>query len=138
MVTIARYINGITLNPLEYLLGSNGEVLEFDTGDAAKAFLRDNGFTDDEISSLVFESIISRQEFTDAYATINKIEDLITEATGLFNRIQPAIQQAIFNYHNERGTLQHSLRWGLQAAKEVREDWHTVVANIPCGGENYE
>jgi hypothetical protein len=68
---------------------------------------------------------------------------LPNQAADLFDRIPPAIQQAIFDYHNEIGTMQHCLRYRIQAAKELREDWHTVVANIPveyedCGTSRME
>ena len=43
------------------------------------------------------------------------------------------IRAAILNYHNDPATLQHALRWGLQAAKEIREDWPAVVAGLTCG-----
>ena len=76
---------------------------------------------------------IKKEKFTETYTNINKIEDLLTEAGELFDKIPPDIQQAILNYHNEPATIQHSLRWGLQAAKEIRSDWHSVVADIPCG-----
>jgi hypothetical protein len=66
---------------------------------------------------------------------IRKIEDLLSEARKLFDKIPSSIQTAILNTHREPATLQHCLRWGLQAAKELREDWHTVVAGVPCSGE---
>ncbi|MDR1203488.1 MAG: hypothetical protein LBL58_17915, partial [Tannerellaceae bacterium] len=57
MVIVGRHINGIIINPLEYLLDDNGEVMEFISGDAAKEFLKGKGFTDDEFYSLTFETI---------------------------------------------------------------------------------
>ena len=152
MVFIGRPINGITLNPLEYLLDDGGDVMEFDTEEAAKAFLKDKGLTDDELDLLVFRERSpeetaeyelsdnriplgppTKAQFIDAYSAICTTEDLFTEAENLFGKIPPTVQTAILNYHNARGTLQHALRWGLQAAKELREDWHTVVAGLPCG-----
>jgi hypothetical protein len=75
---------------------------------------------------------IEKKNFTEAYATISKIEDLLTEAGQTLDSIPRGIQQAILYYHREPATLQHCLRWGLQAAKELREDWHVVVAGLPC------
>jgi hypothetical protein len=57
MVIVGRYVNGVTINPLEYLLGGNDEVMKFISGDAAKEFLKGKGFTDDEFYSLTFETI---------------------------------------------------------------------------------
>jgi len=39
MIAVARYINGITLNPLEYLLESNGDVMLFNDATEACEFL---------------------------------------------------------------------------------------------------
>ena len=80
-------------------------------------------------------STLPKAQFLTARDTISEIEDMLTEAEALLIRLQPGIQTAIHDYHNEHGTLRHCLRWGLQAAKEVREDWHTVAANIPCDME---
>jgi hypothetical protein len=162
MVIVGKHINGITINPLEYLLDDDGEVMEFDTEKSAKTYLRDRDFTDDDLFDLVFEQVddpaeevnpdppltevsknenpdgqiisesLSKTELTEAYSTINKIEDLISEADGLFSQIPLVIQDAILNAHNESATLQYCLRWGLQAVKEIRSDWHTVVADLPC------
>jgi hypothetical protein len=76
---------------------------------------------------------MTKDVIMDAYTVISKIEDLFSQAEDHFNMIPNNIQESIFNYHNSPGTLQHSLFWGLRAAKELREDWHTVVAEIPCG-----
>ena len=75
---------------------------------------------------------MKKEKIIQAYSAIDKMEDLFTEAEDLFDMIPSSIQQAILNYHNERGTVQHCLRWGLQAIKEIRRDWHTVVVGIPC------
>jgi len=136
MVIVGKHINDISINPLEYLLGdATKEPMEFETEAAAKEFLKEKGFTDNEFEDLVFETASAsnkKNDFMEAYGSINKIEDLLTEAGELFDRIPPAIQSAILAYHNEPGTVQHCLRWGLQAIKEIRKDWHTVVADISC------
>jgi hypothetical protein len=134
MVIVGKHINGITLNPLEYLLDDDGKVMKFINENAAKAFLKEKGLSDDDICWLVFETVsvsnMTKEVFMDAKATISKIEDLLNQAEDLFDRIPPVIQQAIFDYHNEIGTMRYWLRHGIQAAKELREDWHTVVADI--------
>ena len=71
-------------------------------------------------------------KFMESYSTIIQIENLLTATEDMFSRIPLPIQQAILNCHREPATLQHCLRWGLQAVKEVRTDWHTVVSDIPC------
>jgi len=57
MIIVGRHINGITINPLEYLLDENGLVMEFINEDSATAFLKDKGFSDDDIYWFVFKSI---------------------------------------------------------------------------------
>ena len=75
---------------------------------------------------------MTKMEFMTAYEAINKIEDILIEATELFDKIPSSIQEAVRDYHNDPATLQHCLRWGLQAAKEIREDWHVVVSKLHC------
>jgi hypothetical protein len=55
MVNVGRYIHGVTLNPREYLLDNDGEVMEFETEKAAKTFLKEKGFMEDDLEGLVFE-----------------------------------------------------------------------------------
>ena len=45
---IGRAINGITINGREFVLDENNEVMKFDSEDAARAFLRDNGIDNPE------------------------------------------------------------------------------------------
>lgn len=56
-IAIGRHINGITLNPLEYVVDDNGELMVFETEDKAKDFLREHGFEDEDMEYLVFEEI---------------------------------------------------------------------------------
>jgi hypothetical protein len=49
-VKVGRHIEGISLNPLEYVLdGSDGEIMWFDSKEAAVGFLKTAGATDDDI-----------------------------------------------------------------------------------------
>ena len=75
---------------------------------------------------------MEKEKFLSSYEAISKINDLFTTAEDLFNQIPDEIQQSILKYHNDHATVQHCIRWGLQAASDIRKDWHTVVANIPC------
>ena len=56
-VIIGRYINGITLNPLEYALDENGDLMVFETEDKARDFCRGHGLDDEDMDWLVFEEI---------------------------------------------------------------------------------
>lgn len=57
MVIVGKHINGIALNPLEYLLGKDGREMAFINVETAKAFLKEKGFSDDELECLVFETL---------------------------------------------------------------------------------
>ena len=52
---VGRHINGITLNDIEYLLDEHGEIIHFFNENAAKAFLHEKGYSDEEMYWLVFE-----------------------------------------------------------------------------------
>ena len=54
-VIVGRHINGITINPLEYLLQDDGNLMVFANEEVAKQFLYDSGFTNEDIEYLVFE-----------------------------------------------------------------------------------
>ena len=55
MIIVGRHINGITINPLEYILNENDELMKFATEDDAKAYLREHGISDEDMEFLVFE-----------------------------------------------------------------------------------
>lgn len=53
MFVISRFINGITLNPKEYILTEeDGEVAQFETENDAFLFLKNNGAEIDSIDEL--------------------------------------------------------------------------------------
>jgi hypothetical protein len=53
MFVVSRYINGITLNPKEYILTEeSGEVAQFKTENDAFLFLKKNGVEIDSIDEL--------------------------------------------------------------------------------------
>lgn len=56
-IIIGRHINGITLNPLEYILNEDGNPMMFETEDMAKDFLRECGFDDEDMYYLVFKAV---------------------------------------------------------------------------------
>jgi hypothetical protein len=57
MIVVGRHMEGITINPLEYVLDDNGAPREFEDENTAQAFLKANGFTDEDIYWLVFEPV---------------------------------------------------------------------------------
>jgi hypothetical protein len=58
MVIVGRHINGITINPLEYLLDDEGNEMLFDSEESAEEYLRLAGMTEDEIYWFVFEEVV--------------------------------------------------------------------------------
>ncbi len=53
-VVVSRHINGITINPLEYLLDDMGEMIVFRSEKRAKEYFKDQGWTGEQIYWLVF------------------------------------------------------------------------------------
>lgn len=61
MIVIARHINYISLNSLEYLLqGSEPDspVMKFNNTNDAKKYLSDNGCSTEEIDNCIFEEYV--------------------------------------------------------------------------------
>jgi len=56
MIIIGKPINGISINGDEWLLDDENKEMEFEDKEAAKQFLRDNGFSD-----------LSDEEFEDSF-----------------------------------------------------------------------
>ena len=54
-VIVGRHINGITLNPLEYLLDDMGEMIVFRSKERAKEYFKRQGWTGEQIYWLTFE-----------------------------------------------------------------------------------
>lgn len=54
MIIIARFRGECTLNGLEYLLGEDGEPIQFDTMKQAKAYLWEHDATEDEMDAALF------------------------------------------------------------------------------------
>lgn len=57
-VIVGRYINGVTINGLEYLQDDEDQVIYFKGVEAARAYLHDHEVTDDEMEDLVFHESI--------------------------------------------------------------------------------
>lgn len=56
-IIVGRHIDGITINPLEYLLDDNGKPMVFESEEKAKEFLRTHNVPDEEIQWMVFEEL---------------------------------------------------------------------------------
>jgi len=54
MVIVGKHINGITLNPLEYLLDDNGDIVEFENKEAAEERLIELGADKADLHNFVF------------------------------------------------------------------------------------
>lgn len=65
MVIVGRHINGITINPVEYILDDAGKEMQFANIEAAKTFLKEEGFTDGDIEWLLFEAVPVSDEVND-------------------------------------------------------------------------
>ena len=55
MITVARPINGICLNPDEYLLDEEGKIKLFESESSARSWLADNGVNEEEMEFMKFE-----------------------------------------------------------------------------------
>ncbi len=55
-VCIGRHINGISINPLEYLLDESGQVMLFADETAAKAHLAELGYSDEDAYWMVIKA----------------------------------------------------------------------------------
>ncbi|HQE59755.1 MAG TPA: hypothetical protein PLA54_11250 [Spirochaetota bacterium] len=54
MVIVGRHINGIFLNPLEYLLSESGDIVEFENKEAAEQRLLELGADEADLYNFVF------------------------------------------------------------------------------------
>lgn len=77
-IVVGRHIEGITLNPLEYLMDDAGKEIQFETEEKAKEWLREKGFTDEDMENFSFEE--SEPELTDEQvARIDEIHNAVYE-----------------------------------------------------------
>lgn len=56
-VIVGRHIEGITINPLEYLLDDEGELVVFESEEQARQHLIKNGYSKDDLYWIVFEEV---------------------------------------------------------------------------------
>lgn len=54
-------------------------------------------------------------------ATLEQIAALLNQADNLYRSLPNSVTEAIHGIHNEAHTLDHCLRWGVQAAEECLE-----------------
>jgi hypothetical protein len=79
---------------------------------------------------------MEKEVFYNAYKSIGEIEKSLDKVTDIWNTIPREIQNAIIEFHNEDGNLAHCLRWGLQAATEVRENWPKIMSEFVTDEES--
>ena len=53
---------------------------------------------------------------------LENIESGLQRINVLFTELQNSTQNEILECHNENFTLNHCIRWGLQAVKEILDD----------------
>ena len=56
-ITVGRPINGITINPLEYILDCRGDVMEFTNKRKAIEFLENHGYSKEDMEYMVFGKV---------------------------------------------------------------------------------
>ena len=60
-------------------------------------------------------------EFTNnGRKTIAKIKRLLNAANEEFKKLNAVENKECFDFHNENASLNHCLRWGVQAADDIR------------------
>jgi len=71
-------------------------------------------------------------EFKKRVKTIN---NLFQQLEKNLNSLPQGLQEEIQDYHNSDGTIQHCVRWGLQASEEILNDSKKVFTKAK---ENYD
>lgn len=56
-IIVGRHINGISINPLEYMQDDEGELIIFESEEQARKHLIQNGFSEDDLYWIVFEEV---------------------------------------------------------------------------------
>jgi ribosomal protein L40E len=56
-IAVGRHIEGVTLNPLEYLLNNDGSIRTFESVKAAREFLISNSIPEDILDDFTYEEV---------------------------------------------------------------------------------
>lgn len=72
-IAVGRHVNGITINPLEYLLDDEGDLMIFESEEKAKEFLAEKGFSEEDMYWMVFEEVDDGKP-ADEYEVIGECE----------------------------------------------------------------
>ena len=72
-IVVGRHVNGITINPLEYLLDDEGDLMTFESEEKAKEFLAEKGFSEEDMYWMVFDEVDNAKQ-TDEYEVIGECE----------------------------------------------------------------
>ena len=67
---------------------------------------------------------------------MKKIEKCLNKAHDLFNNLPTGLQDEVYDIHNSENSLNHCLRWGLQAAEELSSKYAKEV--ITSYNQNYK
>lgn len=60
-ILIARHVEGITLNELEYAKNSKGELFKFETEQKAKDFLKSIGVLEEHVDNFIYKDISNEE-----------------------------------------------------------------------------
>lgn len=91
-ICIGRHIEGITLNPYEWLMEKGRKVKLFENEVEAKAYLRTNGYSDEDLEEDIKNAV---EEFCDYWGIpkgiaggLNDNQDIICEIASLYEKNQ--------------------------------------------------
>jgi hypothetical protein len=69
---------------------------------------------------------------------MERMRKLFDKAEDLLNTIPNGLQEELADYHNEEYSLQHCIRWGLQASEELRDNAKKIIKKANENGSNNE
>jgi len=78
------------------------------------------------------------QKSCKAYGDMQKIKDLLEQAAEIFSEMPIEVRTAAYESHADDAALAHCLRWGVQAAEDLVEDWCELVGDVSTGRKDGE
>lgn len=70
------------------------------------------------------------------FRKIDKMYGLFNELENILLSMSKETQEKILSYHNEEGSLQYCIKWGLQASEELLNEIHNKQFKVIDGGDN--
>lgn len=58
------------------------------------------------------------------FRKLDKMYGLFDQLEDILLSMDKETQEKILNYHNKTGSIQHCIRWGLQASEELSNERH--------------